>query len=315
MDEIPVETLWTFAVLAAGVVFVGALIGGLNGLIEKRRIQKEKNLIRKIRKTSRSDFISGYLIVRELGWVNVADCHSTQEVEENLKLRSAQIGANGIIKLHWNTRKERYINGYGTKGNQHYSSRNIYNGEGVAVEIEKKEKGAQKRDRTETVSRAQNDKNFSYSAGWVAVDGNNVFGVVYDQTNDTDEAFDIFRKFLVKLSYSPYKTQLFWDQSFIKFLHATDSSTRGKNLEDVLKAKLKISFESLTISNRGQRADELIVPWSHAKSAAIVSNDKFSKEDDDTHIATKARELHKANRIFEIRLIAGEIIVPDLTSL
>ncbi len=105
------------------------------------KLKKEKQELRKnILRTSRGEFIRGFKIVRELGWVTVADCNSSKEAEEEMQVEAARIGGNGIIKMHWRTRKEDYVAGHGKNGNPYYRSRTVYDGEGVAVSISKSNK-------------------------------------------------------------------------------------------------------------------------------------------------------------------------------
>jgi hypothetical protein len=309
------ENFMTISVWVGLIAFAAIILGNYSKKKNDERLRKEKDLIKKIQRTSRSDFVRGYKISREVGWVNISDCSSTQEVEEKLKLKAAEIGANAIIKLHWNMRKESYVAGHGKKGNPYYKNRSVYDGEGVAAIIEKSNPRTRRESGNSKNSTTRAEHQDGYESGWIAIDGNNVFGEVFKQIDDTSATFAILRKFFLKLSHSPYKAHIFWDGKFVKFAHATDASSRGEGLEAILKSNLGISSESLTISKQGQRADTLLVPWAHAKSAVIISNDNFLKDYEDLLIAGKAKDLRNANRILKCNFIAGEIIVPELIAL
>lgn len=300
------ENFVTISVWVGLIALAAIILGYYSKKENDERLRKENELIKKIQRTSRSDFVRGYKVNREVGWVNISDCSSTQEVEEKLKLKAAEIGANAIIKLHWKMRKESYVAGHGKKGNPYYKNRNVYDGEGVAAIIEKSEPRTRRESGISKKAVTKAEHQSGYEAGWIAVDGNNVFGEVFKQIDDTSATFAILRKFFLKLSHSPYKAHIFWDGKFVKFAHATDASSRGEDLETILKSNLGMGSESLTISEQGQSADTLLVPWAHAKSAAIISNDNFSKDYEDHLIAGKAKDLRNASRVLKCNFIAGK---------
>lgn len=78
--------------------------------------------------TVRGDWIGRHRIVSTLGNVSTAHEHdSPDDVESDLKLKAAQIGGNAMINFEWtihrNDYSERYIAGYGPKGNPYYKTR------------------------------------------------------------------------------------------------------------------------------------------------------------------------------------------------
>lgn len=268
---------------------------------------KEAALAAKVEVTTRGDFIRGKEIVNELGWVRVSDCSSTEEVEHKLKAEAGKKDANGLIKFHWTPRKESFVAGHGKKGNPYYQTQTVYDGEGVAVRWKER--------RTRKSSSAKKPISAGYTSGWVALDGNNIFGAIYGKTKDLVGSFEVFNALIKRLARSPYKAHVFWDENFISFLHALDKQSRGRGLENILIEKLQIDKGSLTISRKGQRVDDIIVPWAHAKNAAVVSGDNFSKSDTDALIISKANELRSSGLLLKPDFIAGEMIVPELTNL
>lgn len=274
---------------------------------ENARRKEEFFFGEKVKITTRSDFIRGKAIARELGWVSVTDCTSTEEVERKLKAEAGKLDANGIIKFHWNPKKESFVAGRGEKGNPYYQTRTVYDGEGVAVQWRERQEHKPKTFGT-TVSSG-------YPSGWVALDGNNIFGTIYSQIEDVEGAFRVMRNLLQKFAQSPYKAHVFWDGNFITFLNALDEKSRGKRLKEILLNEFNIGEEMLTNSRKGQRVDDLIVPWAHAKNAAIVSSDNFSKPDTDALIISKANELRSSGLLLKPNYVAGEVIVPELTAL
>lgn len=274
---------------------------------------KERELSGKILQTSRTDHIRGHKTLSEIGWVNVRDCSSTQDVEQKLRAAAAEKGANAVIKMHWKIRKESYQAGRGKKGNPYYRSRTVYDGEGLGIRVEPV--SPKKTPKSQGLPVENTSRAGGYPSGWVALDGNNIFGKIHDQTNDVENSFHIFKTFLLKLTHSPYKPHVFWDGKFVSFAHATDESSRGTNFEKWLQEKLGISAENLTVSDFNQRADVLIVPWAFTKSAAVISNDNFNKDYQDGLITSKAESLKSQGLLMKFNFIAGEIIVPEMTAL
>lgn len=314
--EIFIYVKQNFAVIFGifGALFLGILaLSASARKAQEQRNSEERELSAKVLQTSRNEYIRGYKISREIGWVNVRDCASTQDVEQKLRAAAAQKGANAITKLHWKLRKESYQAGRGKKGNPYYRSRTVYDGEGFAVTIEPV--AARKENANPRVSAEQASQLVGYPSGWVALDGNNIFGKIHEQTNDVERSFGIFRAFLLKLNHSPYKPHVFWDGKFVKFAHAMDASSRGTNFEKWLQEKLSIPAENLTVSVFEQRADVLIVPWAFAKSAAVISNDNFNKDYEDGLITSKAGELKNKGLLLKFNFIAGELVVPEMTAL
>ena len=319
------EVFWfvqdNFTVIAS---IIGFIILGLSYLNSRRsktleaKRKDDEELLRKIEKTTRNDYFRGYQITRDLGWVQVSNYENTRDVEGAVKIEAAKKGANAVIKMHWRTRRERYVDGHGKKGNPYYKNRTVYDGEGVAVKIECNNKST--RQSASQLSKKTIYDNSSkpitagYPSGWVGIDGNNVFGAIFNQTNDTELSFQIMKKYLLKLKNSPYKYQVFWDGRFTKFAHALKIEPLNAKLEDVLTHNLSISHSELTTSVLSQRVDDLIVPWAHMKTCAIISNDGYDKDNEDDLIVQKSRQLKDLGLVLNFKIIAGEIVVPELTA-
>ena len=320
------EVFWfvrdNFTVIASvlGVVVLGfSYLSNLRSKALEEKRKEDEGFLRKIEKTTRSDNFRNYRITKDFGWINVSDCETTQDVEDSIKIEAAQKGANAVIKMHWRPRKESYVAGHGKKGNPYYRNRTVYDGEGVAVKIEQIKKTSIK---TASKSPKESDRSSlskpttaGYSSGWIGIDGNNVFGKIFDQTNDAELSFQIMRKYLLKLKNSPYKYQVFWDGKFTKFTHALKIEPLNAKLEDVLTHNLSISNAELTTSEVGQRVDDLIVPWAHIKTCAVISNDSYSKDYEDELIVQKSSQLKEMGLVLKFEVIAGEIVVPELTGI
>ena len=311
------EIFWfirdNFTIIAIVSAFAIILISALvtqNAKSAAAKAEEERKLSAQILRTNRGDFIRGYKIVNEIGWVSVKDCESSQSAEEQLRVAAAKLGANGVIKLHWRIRKDSYVAGHGKRGNPYYKNRNVYDGEGVAVQISKPEKN-----NIRTAASLKPTSTAGYTSGWIAIDGNNLFGEIFKQTDDAISSFQIFRKYLMKINNSPYKFHIFWDGKFIKFAHALKIAPMNKQLEEILVENLDISISNLTVSEVRQRVDDLIVPWAHMKTCAILSNDNYAKDYEDKLIITKSNELKDCNLLLKFKFIAGEIVVPELTAL
>ena len=88
-----------------------------------------------------------------------------------------------------------------------------------------------------------------------------------------------------------------------------------ENLRDFLLKTLSINSKDLTVSAFGRRSDEEMISWASLKSAAVVSNDKFSKEDEDQNITEKSNLLAESGRILNFSIVTDEVVVPGLVSM
>jgi len=97
-----------------------------------RKIQQSaegiRSRLKNWRGTARGDRIANHKIVSTLGNVSTDHKHdSPYNVELDLKLKAAQIGGNAMVNFEWtihrNDYSERYIAGYGPKGNPFYQTR------------------------------------------------------------------------------------------------------------------------------------------------------------------------------------------------
>jgi hypothetical protein len=311
------QFLQTIAVVAGIIVFLVVLVKASEHAKKEAaklaaekaaKERREQELREQIITAIRGDYVSGYTTRRELGWVRTAGCESPSFVEANIRLQAAERGANAVLKLHWKIVRESEVAGYGKKGNPYYETVTTYSGEGLAVVIEKKiEKSVP--------YNATNATAVGYTSGWVAIDGNNMFGTIYNELKNAEEAFRILNKFLFRLQSSPYKYHLFWDGAFIKFARAVGITHGGESLSEVLLGKLSISGDNLTVSELGRRADETIVSWAAIKSAAIISGDHFSKKIEDDLIIEKSKKLADMGLLLKYNLVSGEIVIPELKSL
>lgn len=286
----------------------------LNKKSAEAKRQENKILMDKVLQTTRSDSLKGFNIDDDLGWISVQNCESSKEVDEQLKIKAARLGGNGIIKLHWINRKESYIAGHGKKGNPYYQNRTIYDGEGVAVSITKKNT-LRKMQQFSGLRPLSQPVAAGYPSGWIAIDGNNLFGEIYKTNDDPLVSFQIMRKYILNLQNSPYKVHMFWDGNFIKFAHALKIAPQNINLTEILTTNLSIMKDSLTVSDFGQRVDDLIVTWAHMKTCAIISNDNYSKDYEDQLIMVKSKQLRDQGLVLKAHVVAGEIVVPELTSI
>jgi hypothetical protein len=95
---------------------------------------------------TKSEYIKGYRVVKNLGVVkyNANYCSDPSEVEEKLKLFSAQLGGNGLIKFFWNKEIEKsskkVLAGYSKNDNPYYktkySTKTYFTGSATAVYLE-----------------------------------------------------------------------------------------------------------------------------------------------------------------------------------
>ncbi|MEI6514245.1 MAG: hypothetical protein WCO51_13385 [bacterium] len=91
---------------------------------------------------TREETLRGFRIIKQIGVVRSdTECGDPAEVEHYLMWHAAQVGGNAFIKFFWDKRiahhDERYIAGYGKKGNPYYRTRHYttqhFTGHAVAV--------------------------------------------------------------------------------------------------------------------------------------------------------------------------------------
>lgn len=183
---------------------------------------------------------------------------------------------------------------------------------------ERKKRDEERKKRDEETEKRKKIKKFGYPSGLVGLDGNNIFGKIYEETSDIDSSFDIFKDFISKLSKSPYSPHIFWDGIFIGWLYKLNKADihkyKDKNLKNILRDKLNVSEESITVTARDQKVDPYIVSWASENSAAIISNDNFNKEEDSI-ILSKARDLKYEGLVLKFECVNRSIIVPALKNL
>ena len=89
---------------------------------------------------SRYENIKGFKIIKTLGKVECKEKNLYEKpanVEENLKLRTVQLGGNAYLNCFWELQTEEYIKGYSRNDNPYYSTRRWFIGEAEAVVVEK----------------------------------------------------------------------------------------------------------------------------------------------------------------------------------
>lgn len=312
---------------------------------EQDRQEEEHNRreVSKIIKFHKGDYVKGYDIKSEIAWVRVSGCDNIEKTEFQLKLQAAEKGANALIKMHWVAEKERYVAGYGNRGNPYYQSKTIYNGEALAVIIKEKirsknqnrlpitESSAPRNTRKELEQgNSQNTSKFShqknenagstytafsedktdlkkpmlFSGDLLVIDGNNIFGEA--------ENFEIIKNFINKIEKSKYNYVVFWDYNFNWFLLKQELKSKDEKLNDFLARNLAIDKSKISVSPSGTSSDDFLIKYALQKNAAVISNDGFKKEKEDFLILDDATKLRQEGRLMKFSVILDEIIVPQL---
>lgn len=100
---------------------------------------------------TRYEYLRGFKTIKNIGIVECNDimlCSEPAAVEEKLKWRSIQLGANAFVKYHWDKKvdhyEETYIKGFSKNGNPYYGTNHYYSkwfvGYAEAVLVEKSTK-------------------------------------------------------------------------------------------------------------------------------------------------------------------------------
>jgi hypothetical protein len=156
-----------------------------------------------------------------------------------------------------------------------------------------------------------------YRSGPVAIDGANLWGRVYSDTDENHQkAFEAVANLLVRLKASGYDPHVFWDSKFHGFAkHSLKLPGVNEGLPNMLSELLSIERQMITVSQVGLAADADIIAWATLKKAAIISNDNFDKEIEDEIILSRASALKERGLLMKFSYSAGDILVPRLTNL
>ncbi|EET48370.1 hypothetical protein [Thalassobium sp. R2A62] len=194
------------------------------------------------------------------------------------------------------------------------------------AEAEKKAKEAEaeearlavifEQDRKKQKAKAEAQTLKMYGSGPVAIDGANLWGRVYSDTDeDHQKAFEAVANLLVRLKASGYDPHVFWDSKFHRFAKHLQLAGLSEGLPNMLSELLSIEKQMITVSQRGLAADADIIAWATLKEAAIISNDNFNKEIEDEIILSRAISLKERGLLKKFSHSAGDIVVPGLTNL
>ena len=279
---------------------------------KKQAKEKAENrrLVSQILKVTTQSNFKNYTSVRNLDWVYSHECINKEELDFDLRLKAAKKKANALI--YKKSKKEK--NGR-------------LSGKAYAVIIEDSRTANSGNipylPRETILSGEVLSENKSKKFGWVALDGNNIFGEINEQVDDPHESFKIFKKFINQLENSPYKFILFWDSNFWGFAMTTGlidkkkpNVLKSQQLKDLLSDLLRINESKILISQEGINADDPLITWAHKNNAAVVSNDNFKKKDgEDYQIYKKADNLRKQDLLKKFQCITSQVIVPGLTEL
>ena len=155
-----------------------------------------------------------------------------------------------------------------------------------------------------------------YGSGPVAIDGANLWGRVYSDTDeDHQKAFEVVANLLVRLNASGYDPHVFWDSKFHGFAKHLRLAGVSEGLPNMLSQLLSIEKQKITVSQVGLAADADIVAWATLKNAAIISNDNYNKKIEDEMILSRVEELNERGLLKKFSHSAGDILVPGLTNL
>jgi len=268
--------------------------------LEKSR-EKDDRLIGEIQQTTRGDFLRGYKIVSELGWVKGKGKQSVEEVEDALKLAAANLGANALTKMFWKTERESYQAGTGKKGNPYYRNRTIFDGEAFAVVVEQNRRDAEGRQQKKASGKNPTRKPDykKYPGSDVILDGNNIVGFC-------DWDFSPLSQLICELRRSKYRYFIFFDNNIYRSLKEKNLIAKGQSIVQAIASVLDEAEQNIAVTSVGQEADQYIIDLARRRSAAIISNDNF----DDYKFENLW--LDESDRLLKFQAVGSEILVPRL---
>jgi len=229
--------------------------------VETERLEENARLARLVKTVTKADSLRGFDDYEELGWVEV-EADSRSEAESELKAQAGKLGANAIVKLHFEQHEERYQAGTGPKGNPYFKKRRYKIWEGLAISTRRLEA---LRRQEELARPTQGTKSIS-SHSLVILDGSNVM----HWGNEKEPDLEIVQKVIAYIG-RPEAIVVFFDAN-------VGYRVFGENVSsETLAQEIGVPVANLTVVPAGVKADEPMLKFAQSRDAVVVSNDRFNE--------------------------------------
>lgn len=135
----------------------------------------------------------------------------------------------------------------------------------------------------------------------VVVDGNNVLGKADWQFSRLVD----FHKNLLAAGITP---MLIFDNTIYRNLKENNLIMKGQTIQESLAKIFSCSIDLITVSKIHEKADPLIIQYAIQNECAVISRDKFNKEEDLGYLV-QAKFLKKSNMIYGVKILMGALVI------
>lgn len=135
----------------------------------------------------------------------------------------------------------------------------------------------------------------------VVIDGNNVLG-------KADWQFAKLVDFHKNLLASGITPMLIFDNTIYRNLKENNLITKGQTIQESLAEIFSCSLDLITVSKIHEKADPLIIQYALENKCAVISRDKFNKEEDRGYLI-QAKFLKKSNMIYGVKILMGALVI------
>jgi len=255
---------------------------------------------------TKAEFIHGHRTMKSLGRVEYkgTSCENPAEVEEYLKLYSAQLGGNGFIKFFWQKHEKRHakkvLAGYSKNDNPYYRTEywteRWFTGYATAVIVDDLNNKRQDHHRP-TASEMRDMQNIRS----VVLDGLNI--CYWLNPNQKSPDIDILLTLCIALAEGTIPFFCFFDANTPHLLREAGSQKSVAFYHEFLSGALSSHFAE--VPGR-KRADEFILQKADAENAHIISNDQYRD------YAFRYHWISKEKRLIKGAVAENHLLIPDL---
>lgn len=260
----------------------------------KKEIEARENslLAASVTHISRQEYIRGFIETKRFGWVRTCTQENRENVEYELKLEAARLGANALINYYWSSDNETYQAGTGPKGNPYYKNRRVYGGEAIAISISKSQSPQKNERRRKERFRKVLDVN-------LVLDGSNIVG-------HSGWDFTPLKALVSALEKASIRYIVFFDNSIFRTLKERGKISEQQDIHSALSNVLSIQKANILVTPVKEEADPYIIEYASKNGSAVVSRDNFEDFKDEYPW------LMSSDRKLNFSVVNGEILVPKL---
>lgn len=291
------------SVITISIILIG-VFSAKAAQSKKESATAERELASKIKHFTKQEFINGFNITKDFGWVRAKGEKTREQVEKTLKARAARYGANAVMKFSWQSERETYQAGRSKRGNPYYKNRTVYNGEAVAVLLQASGK-SRENTASKVVKLTEEQTSFNkkptfkkYLGKKIVLDGNNIVGC-------SDWSFQPLTLFMEKLAETNYEYTLFFDNNIYRALKESNLILKDETIPKSISRVTGIEERCIVVTPAGVEADSFILELAVQQKSAVISNDRYAD----------FKETYPSvfdDYLLKFELVGGTILVPKL---